>query len=142
MIGLLNKTRSYPALLFALAVIPISVLACATQINGSVHSGDAVAGKNIYQRCIGCHSFTENRTGPKHCGLFGRKAGSVPNFNYSNAMRNSGITWGDATLDAFLKSPLENVPNTIMGYAGVKNDQERWDLIAYLKQESQSSACK
>lgn len=136
MIGSLNYFRNYPALLLAFTLISLSALACSTPVS------DPVAGEKIYQRCMACHSFTENRTGPKHCGLFGRKAGSVSGFNYSDAMRNSGITWNDESLDAFLKSPLKNIPGTIMGYAGVKDNQERLDLIAYLKKASQANDCK
>jgi cytochrome c len=69
-----------------------------------------------------------------HKGLFGRRAGSVPGFVYSAAMRNSGIVWSEATLDRFLQGPRQMVPGTKMTYAGVPDPQERADLIAYLRQ--------
>lgn len=81
------------------------------------------------------------RTGPRHCGLYGRRAGSVPGFDYSPAMRRSGIVWNDKTLDRFIGNPGKTVPGTSMGYAGVKDKKERADLIAYLKQANQTPEC-
>lgn len=98
------------------------------------YTGDAARGQAIYERCLACHALAHDRTGPRHCGLFGRRAGSVPGFAYSDAMRRSGIVWDEQTLDLFLKNPLAAVPGTSMGYAGVADPQERADLIAYLKQ--------
>ena len=94
--------------------------------------GDPRHGEEIYSRCGACHSLESDRTGPRHCGLFGRRAGSVPGFNYSRAMRQSGIVWNTDTLDRFLASPTRVVPGTTMGYAGIDDAQERADLIAYL----------
>jgi cytochrome c len=95
-------------------------------------------GEAIYARCAACHAIDANRTGPQHCGLFGRKAGTAPGFDgYSKAMRDSGIVWDAKTLDVFLKDPLGTVPGTAMGYAGVKDDAERADLIAWLRQATQ-----
>ncbi len=95
--------------------------------------GDPAKGEVIYHRCQGCHSIDRNRTGPMHKGLFGRTAGSVPGFSYSDAMKNSGIVWSEQTLDQFLQGPRKMVPGTKMTYAGVPDAQERADLIAYLK---------
>jgi len=100
--------------------------------------GDPVRGKEIYGRCGACHSLARNRTGPKHCGLFGRAAGGVAGFRYSKAMRDSGIVWTRDTLDAFLKDPRGLVPGTRMGYAGVDKSRDRADLIAYLEAVSRS----
>jgi cytochrome c len=96
--------------------------------------GNAPAGEAVYERCLACHALAYDRTGPRHCGLFGRRAGSVPGFAYSDAMKRSRIVWDEKTLNLFLADPLKTVPGTSMGYAGVKDDQERADLIAYLKQ--------
>ena len=97
-------------------------------------AGDPRAGEQIYARCLGCHALEYNRTGPKHCGLFGRRAGSVPDFAYSAAMKKSKIVWNEKTLDRFLADPPKAVPGTTMTYAGVSDAKERADLIAYLKQ--------
>lgn len=96
--------------------------------------GDPTKGEDIYKRCQGCHSIDHNRIGPMHKGLFGRAAGTVPGFNYSDAMKNSGIVWNEQTLDQFLQGPRKMVPGTRMTYAGIHDAQERADLIAYLKQ--------
>ena len=96
-----------------------------------------VRGEQIYTRCFACHALDRDRTGPRHCGLFGRKAGSVPGFEYSSAMKKSGIIWNEKTLNLFLANPAKTVPGTSMGYDGVKDSQERGDLIAYLKQATQ-----
>jgi cytochrome c len=95
--------------------------------------GDVTRGRKVYERCQGCHSIDRNRAGPRHRGLFGRRAGTVPGFEYSKAMRRSGIVWTAVTLDRFLAAPLKAVPGTIMGFDGVKDPRERADLIAYLK---------
>ena len=102
-------------------------------------SGDPDAGAKIYDRCLACHALTYNRTGPKHCGLIGRRAGSIAGFDYSPAMIDSGIVWSPETLDRFLADPLAAVPGTFMTYDGVKDPQERADLIAFLVQASDSS---
>ena len=92
-------------------------------------------GEQIYTRCAACHAIESNRTGPQHCGLFGRRAGTAPGFDtYSKAMRDSKIVWNERSLDVFLQAPTLAVPGTSMGYAGVKGAQERADLIAWLRQ--------
>ena len=88
-------------------------------------------------RCGGCHSVEADRVGPRHAGVVGRRAGSVPGFDYSDAMKKSGIVWDEKTLALFLADPAKTVPGTSMGYAGVKDAQERGDLIAYLKKATQ-----
>ena len=107
-------------------------------------SGDVVRGEQIYSRCFACHALARDRTGPRHCGLFGRKAGSVPGFDYSDAMKKSAIVWDEKTLNLFLANPTGVVPGTFMGYDGVKDPAERSDLIAYLKKASQpgSEQCR
>lgn len=95
-------------------------------------AGDPARGEQIYARCIGCHSLDWDRTGPRHCGLLGRRAGTVPGFAYSPAMSGSGITWDAANLDRFLANPTEVVPGTRMTFAGVPDAAERRDLVAWL----------
>ena len=94
--------------------------------------GDPVAGERVYARCIGCHSPERHRTGPLHCGLFGRVSGTGPGYDYSPALREAAIPWNAATLDEFLEAPLAVVPGTTMGFAGVADAGERRDLVAYL----------
>lgn len=100
-------------------------------------------GERLYERCAGCHSIDANRTGPQHCGLFGRRAGTAPGFTlYSKALRDSKIVWDSRTLDHFLQDPMRAVPGTAMGYAGVKDPKERGELIAWLREATQAGkAC-
>jgi cytochrome c len=104
--------------------------------------GDASRGQAIYDRCIACHAIERDRTGPRHEGLVGRRVGGVAGFNYSPAMKKAGaagMVWNEATLDKFLESPTKFLPGTRMGYAGIKNAQERADLIAFLKKAGAGS---
>jgi len=96
--------------------------------------GDPTRGEQIYHRCQGCHSIDANRVGPRHAGLFGRRAGSLDDYSYSDAMRAAGIVWDATTLDQFLTAPRKFIPGTKMPFAGIPDAQERADLIAYLKQ--------
>lgn len=95
--------------------------------------GDPTRGEQIYHRCQGCHSIDANRVGPRHAGLFGRHAGSLDDYSYSDAMRASGVVWNETTLDQFLTAPRKFIPGTKMPFAGIPDAQERADLIAYLK---------
>ena len=100
---------------------------------GIAAAADPEKGEEIYGRCLACHALEYDRVGPRHCGLFGRRAGSVPGFAYSEAMKRSKIVWNEKTLGRFLANPLKAVPGTAMTYAGVAQAKERADLIAYLK---------
>jgi cytochrome c len=95
-------------------------------------AADIEAGKELYDKCVACHSPERNRTGPLHCGIFGRISGTVSGFAYSDAMRGAKIVWNAQTLDRFLEAPLEMVPGTTMGFAGVADGTERRLLIAWL----------
>jgi cytochrome c len=101
-------------------------------------------GEQVYGRCLACHAIEQNRTGPAHCGLFGRKAGSAPGYTtYSPAMRASGIVWDDRSLARFLASPMTVVPGTTMTYLGVTDGKERAALVAWLKEATRpGKACK
>ena len=110
--------------------------------NGQASAGDVKNGEVLYGRCVACHALAYDRTGPRHCGLLGRKAGTVKGFEYSAAMKRSKLVWSTKTLDAFLASPFKFVPGTSMGYAGVTDPTERRDLIAYLSEANRSDECK
>jgi cytochrome c len=120
----------------------VATAALATGAALAAPRGDAKKGEEIYSRCLACHALAYDRTGPRHCGLFGRKAGSVPGFAYSDAMKRSKIVWSAKTLDRFIADPMKTVPGTAMGYAGVKDAQERADLIAYLEAANKGAECK
>lgn len=111
----------------------LTLVACVSTAAGTAPSpGDPAGGEALYGRCRACHALAYNRTGPLHCGLFGRRAGSAPGFTYSPAMANSKIVWDARSLDRFLANPTGVVPGTSMGYAGISDPQERADLIAWL----------
>jgi cytochrome c len=98
--------------------------------------GDPVRGKSLYEsRCIGCHSLDANRVGPKHRGVFGRRAGSVADFDYSPALSKATIVWGADTLDRWLADPQTTIPGQRMNIR-VAVAADRADLIAFLKRES------
>lgn len=99
-------------------------------------------GALIYERCAACHALEVDRTGPRHCGLIGRRAGSIPGFPYSPAMRSVSLVWNEKTLDHFLRSPMKAVPGTSMGYDGVKDDGERRDLILFLREAGRTTPCQ
>jgi cytochrome c len=108
-----------------------------------VHAApDAVRGEQLYVRCMACHALAMDRVGPRHCGVLGRRAGSVAGFDYSSAMKRSGIVWNEKTLDRFLLKPLAMVPGSSMTYDGVPDARDRRDLIAYLRSASSSAACR
>jgi cytochrome c len=109
-------------------------LAFAALLASAAHAeGDAARGKTLYQACTGCHSIDENDLGPMHRGVVGRRAGSVADFNYSPALRSSGIVWDAATLDRWLQNPSDLVPGTKMFFR-LSDAQSRADIIAYLQQ--------
>ena len=104
--------------------------------NGSpASSGDPKAGEVIFKQCAACHSLDPdtNKQGPTLAGIFGRPAGSVEDFNYSDPNRTSGIVWDEAMLRKYLANPQAVVPGTKMTFQGLKDPQQVEDVIAYLK---------
>jgi cytochrome c len=96
---------------------------------------DADAGKASFNKCLACHAIGEeakNKVGPELNGLDGRKAGTAPDYNYSDANKNSGITWNEANFKEYIKDPKAKVPGTKMAFAGIKNETEVNNLWAYL----------
>jgi len=98
---------------------------------------DAAAGEKVFAQCRACHQVGENAknaVGPVLNGLFGRKSGSVPGYNYSPANKNSGITWDEAVFREYIRDPKAKIPGTKMIFAGIKDEKRIDDLIAFLKQ--------
>jgi cytochrome c len=106
---------------------------------------DVAAGEQSFKKCLPCHSVGEgakNKVGPELNGLDGRKAGSAEGFNYTEANKNSGLTWDESVFKDYIKDPRAKIPGTKMVFAGIKNEQEVNDLWAYLKQFSANGAKK
>jgi cytochrome c len=98
-----------------------------------------VRGEALYEaRCTGCHSLDVNRTGPLHKGVVGRRAGSVPDYNYSSAVKKSGIVWTEPMLARWLTNPEALIPGQKMGFS-VPDPTDREDIIAFLAQASKSN---
>jgi cytochrome c len=96
--------------------------------------GDAARGKTVYQACMGCHSLDEDDVGPRHRGVVGRVAGTVPGYAYSPALKRSGVVWNPANLDRWLTKPQGLVPGAKMFFS-LANAKDRADVIAYLAQQ-------
>jgi len=98
-------------------------------------AGNATRGELLYQGCEDCHSIEKNDVGPMHKGIVGRKAGAVPGYNYSPALRQAQITWTPANLDKWLTDPQTFLPGSKMFYK-VPNPQDRADIIEFLRQRA------
>jgi cytochrome c len=115
-------------------IVAVALIATSTD---AAMAQDVAKGEISFKKCVICHSIgpgAQNKVGPAQNGLDGRKAGSVPNYQYSDANKNSGIVWNEATFKEYIKDPKAKIPGTKMVFAGIKNDQEINDLWAYLKQ--------
>ena len=116
--------------------VAVALAAAMALASGSaMAAGDAAKGAKVFKKCKACHTVKKggkNRVGPSLFGIPGSKAASVKGFRYSKAMKASGLTWDDATLDKFLTKPKKFVPKTKMGFAGLKKKKDRDNVIAYL----------
>ena len=98
---------------------------------------DLENGKAVWNKCRACHQVgdgAKNLVGPVLNGLFGRKAGTIEGFNYSDANKSSGITWDEATFREYIKNPKAKIPNTKMVFVGLSDERDIEDLLAFLKQ--------
>jgi cytochrome c len=112
----------------------------AIALSGSISvasAQDAALGEKVFLKCRACHQIGEgakNAVGPVLNGVVGRKAGSYEGYSYSDANKNSGLTWDEATLKEYLKNPRSKVPGTKMIFPGLPKDEDIDNVIAYLKQ--------
>jgi cytochrome c len=134
-----TKSKSIPMkklILSALVVIASSATALAQ---------DAAAGKTSFNKCLACHAIGEgakNKVGPELNGLDGRKSGTAPDYSYSYANKNSGITWNEAQFKEYIKDPKAKIPGTKMVFPGIKSDQEVNDLWAFVAQYDKDGKTK
>lgn len=122
---------------------PVALIAAASlAIGGSAmaqqSSGDPVRGKTVYARCAACHDLNTGATrlGPSLKGVVGRTSGTMPNFNYSQALKDKAVVWNARSLDAFLSGPSKYVPGNRMAFPPLASPQDRADLIAFLEQSA------
>jgi cytochrome c len=104
---------------------------------GTANAQDAALGEKVFLKCKACHQIGEgakNAVGPVLNGVVGRKAGTYADYSYSDANKNSGITWDEATLKEYLKNPRAKVPGTKMIFPGLTKDDDIDNVIGYLKQ--------
>jgi cytochrome c len=100
-------------------------------------AADIEAGKAVFNRCKICHRLeagAASPVGPNLHGVFGRKAGTMPGYDYSEAMKNAGVVWDEETLSKYLRDPKGFIPGNKMAFPGIKNDTELANLLAYLKE--------
>ena len=103
------------------------------------NQGDLDNGRRVFARCRSCHTVTEggpNMTGPNLYGVFGRQAGTAPNYTYSAAVKNAGFAWDAEHLDQWLENPHTFLRGTKMSFAGLPEAADRRDVIAWLKVET------
>ena len=118
-------------------MIKAALIAFSTLIVGAAHAQDLAAGTKVFNQCRSCHQVGEsakNGLGPVLNGLFGRQSGSVAGYFYSEANKASGITWDDATFAEYIRNPKAKIPGTKMAYAGLRDEKQIVDLMAFLKQ--------
>ena len=112
------------------------VLAASAYASGAL-AQDAAAGKTSFNKCLACHAIgdgAKNKVGPELNGLDGRKSGTAAGYSYSDANKNSGITWNKDVFLEYIKDPKAKIPGTKMAFAGIKNEKEANDLWAYIVQ--------
>ena len=115
-----------------LAIVALAALVAADPASAG---GDAERGEELYEACQDCHSLDKNDLGPRHRGVFGRKAGSLPDYAYSPALKSSNIVWNEETLDRWLMNPQALVPGAKM-FFHLANPKDRADVIAFLKERT------
>ena len=101
----------------------------------AAHAQDLAAGENSFKKCLACHAVGEgakNKVGPLLNGLEARKSGTIEGYSYSEANKNSGITWSKETFLDYIKDPRAKIPGTKMIFPGIKNETEATNLWAYL----------
>jgi cytochrome c len=115
----------------------VLAFAVAAAFAPSAQAQDAAAGEKVFVQCRACHQVGEtakNTVGPVLNGLFGRTAGTIEGYNYSDANKKSGIVWDEKVFAEYIQNPKEKIPGTKMVYAGLKGEQRINDLTAFLKQ--------
>ena len=129
-------TRTPGAVLRAPVLLAAILLAGPTALPAAAAGPDLARGEKLFKKCIHCHTVSrqgKHRIGPNLFGLFGRKAGALPDFDYSDAWKKADFVWTDATLDEYLKDPHKMIPDNRMPFDGLASQTDRTALIAYMR---------
>ena len=121
------------------------VVIAASAATSAAPAQDVAAGKTSFNKCLACHAIgdgAKNKVGPQLNGLDGRKSGTAPDYSYSDANKNSGITWNEAQFKEYIKDPRAKIPGTKMIFPGIKNENEANDLWAFLAQYDKDGKTK
>jgi cytochrome c len=125
--------------------LSVLIVTASSAVATAALAQDVAAGKSSFNKCLACHAIGEgakNKVGPELNGLNGRKSGSAPDYSYSDANKNSGITWSEAEFKDYIKDPKAKIPGTKMAFAGIKNETEINDLWAFLAQYDKDGKTK
>jgi cytochrome c len=127
-----------------LTLSALVVIASSAAVSAAL-AQDVAAGKTSFNKCLACHAVGEgakNKVGPALNGLDGRKSGTSPDYSYTDANKNSGLTWSEAEFKDYIKDPKAKIPGTKMVFAGIKNEKEASDLWAFLAQYDKDGKTK
>ena len=119
--------------------LPLIALGFGLSATPALASGDVAAGEKVFKKCKACHvvDVEKHKTGPHLVNIMGRTAGSADGYKkYSKAMKSSGIVWNEETLDGYLEKPKAYLKGTRMAFAGLRKEEDRANVIAYLKSYS------
>jgi cytochrome c len=120
------------------------VIASSAATSGAL-AQDVAAGKTSFNKCLACHAIgdgAKNKVGPQLNGIDGRKSGTAADYNYSDANKNSGITWNEAQFKEYIKDPKAKIPGTKMAFAGIKNETEINNLWTFISQYDKDGKTK
>ena len=119
-----------------LRTLVLAAVATGTMLPSSTDAADVKKGKKVYRKCVACHSIKKgarHKIGPNLFGIVGNPSGNALGYTYSKAMKMANLTWDEATLDMFIKKPKKLIKKTKMSFAGIRKNEQRANLIAYLK---------
>src|SRR3977135_792611 len=128
-----------------LTLSALIVIASSSAVASAAPAQDDPAGKTAFNKCLACHAIGEgakNKVGPELNGLDGRKSGTAEGYSYSDANKNSGVTWNEAQFKDYIKDPKAKIPGTKMAFAGVKSENEINNLWAFVSQYDKDGKTK
>jgi cytochrome c len=138
-------SRTHEELPMKKLTLSVLVVIASSATASAALAQDVAAGKTSFNKCLACHAIgdgAKNKVGPELNGLNGRKSGSAPDYSYSDANKNSGITWSEAEFKDYIKDPKAKIPGTKMIFPGIKNEKEANDLWAFLAQYDKDGKTK